>query len=64
MIAKGKYKPPVEPSPEEIARLCQEIQSTWTPKERQRRLVQPVLRWTPPGIEAGPLGLGDVGQGE
>ena len=32
-----------DPSPEEIRRRCEEIQSTWTPSERMRRM-SPALR--------------------
>ena len=31
-------KPNADPSPEEIAAACREIQSTWSPDERLRRL--------------------------
>ena len=43
----GRY----EPTPKEIRRACEEIQATWSPRERARRYRGPgAAGWTPPMI--------------
>ena len=40
-----------EPTPKEIRRACEEIQATWSPRERARRYRGPgAAGWTPPMI--------------
>ncbi|MFO7905910.1 MAG: hypothetical protein ACQESR_30395 [Planctomycetota bacterium] len=40
-----------EPTPKDIRRACEEIQATWSPRERARRNREsPVAWWTPPTI--------------
>ena len=40
-----------EPTPKEIRRACEEIQATWSPRERARRYRGPCAAgWTPPMI--------------
>lgn len=37
------------PTPKEIRRACEEIQATWSPRERARRYRGPcAAEWTPP----------------
>ncbi len=39
------------PTPAEIQRVCEEIQATWSRRERQRRQVERgFARWTPPPV--------------
>jgi hypothetical protein len=39
------------PTPKEIRRACEEIQATWSPRERARRYRGPsAAEWTPPLI--------------
>ena len=39
------------PTPKEIRRACEEIQATWSPRERARRYRGPgAAGWTPPMI--------------
>ncbi len=39
------------PTPAEIQRACEEIQATWSRKERRRRdLERRFARWTPPTV--------------
>ncbi|MBX9792321.1 MAG: hypothetical protein K2Y37_25760 [Pirellulales bacterium] len=46
------------PSPRQVASMCQQIQATWTPKERARRAVRKSGRWVPPQVRVSDLGLG------
>ena len=40
-----------EPTPKDIRRACEEIQATWSPRERARRYRGPCAAgWTPPMI--------------
>ena len=40
-----------DPTPQDIRRACEEIQATWSPRERARRYRGPcAARWTPPLI--------------
>lgn len=40
-----------EPTPKDIRRACEEIQATWSPRERARRYRGPrAAGWTPPMI--------------
>lgn len=42
---------PYAPTPKEIRRACEEIQATWSPRERARRYRGPCAAWwTPPMI--------------
>jgi hypothetical protein len=55
MIAIRKHLPYEvrrdEPTPKEIRRACEEIQATWSPRERARRYRGPgAAGWTPPMI--------------
>jgi len=55
MIAKGKNQTygcgGYEPTPKDIRRACEEIQATWSPRERARRYRGPCAAgWTPPMI--------------
>jgi hypothetical protein len=43
--------PRYAPTPKEIRRACDEIQATWSPRERARRYRGPCAAgWTPPMI--------------
>ena len=43
--------PRYAPTPKEIRRACEEIQATWSPRERARRYLGPsAAEWTPPLI--------------
>ena len=39
-----------DPSPQEIAKLCSEIQQQWSEKDRTRRRVTAERRWLPPMV--------------
>ena len=48
---EGRRDPP---TPKEIRRSCEEIQATWSPRERARRYRGPgAAGWTPPMIGCG-----------
>ena len=52
-----RIQPHYEPTPIQIAKACQEIRDSWSPEERQRRLVGSGIsrlasRWYPPCIDA------------
>lgn len=40
-----------EPTPRDIRRACEQIQATWSPRERAKRIGRPhAVSWTPPNI--------------
>ncbi len=41
---------PVPPTPEEIQRRCEEVQATWTERERLKRLASFLSPWEPPRV--------------
>ena len=43
-----RTRPEYLPTPTEIAEACATIQTTWSPYERERRILDPKLRNTPP----------------
>lgn len=48
---------PNDPSPEEVARICDEIQREWSARERAKRYVGHNARWRPVVVPASLLGL-------
>jgi hypothetical protein len=46
-----------DPAPDEISAVCEEIQREWSPRERRRRQVSRVGRWSPAVVPASVLGL-------
>ncbi len=47
------------PSSRQVAAMCQQIQASWTPKERAKRSVRKSGRWSPPQVRLSDLGLGN-----
>jgi hypothetical protein len=45
------------PSTRQVAAMCQQIQASWTPKERAKRAVRKSGRWVPPQVRVSDLGL-------
>ena len=45
------------PSARQVAAMCQQIQASWTPKERARRAVRKSGRWSPPQVHLADIGL-------
>jgi hypothetical protein len=55
---KGSRKgyQPFDPSPKDIQRACRDIQSSWSPRERQKRAGRvPDAHWMPPCIHLAAL---------
>lgn len=47
----------VDPQPDEIKRVCEEIQRGWSESERERRQVGRARRWTPVAVPDSVLAL-------
>lgn len=47
----------VDPQPDEIRRVCEEIQRNWSASERERRQVGRARRWTPVAVPDSVLAL-------
>jgi hypothetical protein len=51
LVTRRNRGEPDAPSPKEIRRACEQIQATWTPRERNKRAGQPRGNfWTPPEV--------------
>lgn len=46
------------PTPDEVRRMCDDIQSHWSDTERAKRWIAKPRHWTPQVVRAADLGIG------